>query len=181
MAFFRVENKLQTIEAQFTVLDTSIRKLSEKFEFRRTVLEHQMDQDEVWASLLDDRFTSGEVNLIYSYICETIHCLHSQVVKQLPDLARALPTLSSVLKRKGKSQRIRLAWESALEKLGLQEGDAKALCTFFITHSSDACYYPANQRQDYTKDIGSVINKVKNQLLQHSLLCAVQVVENSKA
>ncbi|KAF7243209.1 Single-pass membrane and coiled-coil domain-containing protein 1 [Varanus komodoensis] len=172
----RVENKLQNIEAQFTVLDSNIQKLSEKFEFRTTALEHQMDQDEMWTSLLEDRFTSVEVNLLYSYVCETIHCLHSQVVKMLPDLARALPTLTSILRRKGKNQRIRLAWESALEMLGLQEGDVKALCAFFITHSYEACYYSANQRQEYAKDVSSFIKKVaKNQLLQHSLLCAVHV------
>ncbi|XP_003218374.2 single-pass membrane and coiled-coil domain-containing protein 1 [Anolis carolinensis] len=177
----RVESKLQTIEARFIVLDSSIQKLSEKFGLWSTDLEHQIDQDEMWTSLLEDRFTSVEVNLFYSYICETIHCLHSHVVKRLPDLARGLPTLSSILRRKAKNPRIRLALETALEKLGLHEGEVNALCVFFITHSRDACYYPARQREGYTKDICSMINSVvKNQLLQRSLLCAVQVVENSK-
>ncbi|XP_061492611.1 single-pass membrane and coiled-coil domain-containing protein 1 [Rhineura floridana] len=177
----RVENKLQTIEAQFTLLDSSIQKLSEKFVFRNTAMEHQMDQDEMWASLLEDRFTSVEVNLFYSYICETICCLRSQVIEILPDLARALPTLSSILRRKDRNQRITLAWESVLKKLGLQEGDVKVFCAFFITHSYEACYYPANQRQEYTNDISSLINKVvKNQLLQRSLLSAIHVVQNRK-
>uniref|UniRef100_A0A6J0T440 Single-pass membrane and coiled-coil domain-containing protein 1 n=1 Tax=Pogona vitticeps TaxID=103695 RepID=A0A6J0T440_9SAUR len=177
----RVENKLQCIDAQFTVLDSNIQKLSEKFDFRSTALEHQMDQDEMWASLLEDRFTSVEVNLFYSYICETINCLHSQLTKMLPDLARVLPTLTSVLRRKRKNPRIQMAWESALEILGLQEGDVKALCAFFITHSFNACYYPANQRQSYTKDINSMIREVvKNQILQRSLLHAVSVVERGK-
>ncbi|XP_007431494.1 single-pass membrane and coiled-coil domain-containing protein 1 [Python bivittatus] len=173
----RIENKLQTIKLQYTVLDSSIQKLSEKFDFWNTVLE----QDVMWTSLLEDRFNSVEINLFHSYICETIHCLHSQVIKRVPDLARALPTLSSVLKRKGKNQRIQLAWESALEILGLQEEDFKALSAFFITYSQDANYYPDKQRQNYTQDIQSVINKVvKNQVLHQSLLCAVNVVENKK-
>lgn len=127
------------------------------------------------------RFTSVEVNLFYSYICETIHCLHSQVTKMLPDLARTLPTLSSILRRKRKNPRIQMVWESALEILGLQEGDVKALCAFFITHSFNACYYPSSQRESYTKDISSMITKVvKNQILQHSLLSAVSLVERGK-
>ncbi|XP_054839464.1 single-pass membrane and coiled-coil domain-containing protein 1 isoform X1 [Eublepharis macularius] len=178
----RVEHKLQNIKAQFTVLDSSIQKLSENFECQSTTLENQMDQNEIWISLLEDRFTSVEINLFYSYICETIHYLHSQVLEKLPDLVRALPTLSSVLRKKGKNQRIRLAWESVLEMLGLQEGNVKALCAFFIAHSSDACYYPINQRQNYSTNISSIIMKVvKNQLLQHSLLSAVHVVEHGKA
>lgn len=128
------------------------------------------------------RYTSVEVNLFYSYIWETINCLHSQVVENLSDLAGSLPTLSSILRRKGKSERIRLAWESALETLGLQEGDVKAFCAFFMIHSHDACYYPVKQRQAYTSDITSVIHRmVKSQVFKHSLLCAVHVVENRKA
>ncbi|KAJ6669251.1 hypothetical protein lerEdw1_008060 [Lerista edwardsae] len=179
--FNRVQNKLQSIETQLTVLESNIQKLSEKLEFWSTALENEMDQNEMWEPLLESRFTSVEVNLFYSYIWETINCLHSQVVESLSDLAGSLPTLSSILRRKGKSQRIRLAWESALETLGLQEGDVKAFCAFFMIHSHDACYYPANQRQAYTSDITSVIHRVvKSQVFKHSLLCAVQVVENRK-
>lgn len=126
-----------------------------------------------------------EIKLFYSYVSETICCLHNQVTQKLPDLARSLPTLASILRRKSKNQRIRLVWESVLESLGLQEGHVRALCTFFITHSYEAQYYPvysANQRQKYTGDIITMITKVvKNQMLQESLLCAVQVVENGKA
>ncbi|KAK9401080.1 single-pass membrane and coiled-coil domain-containing protein 1 [Crotalus adamanteus] len=71
----RIENKLQTIKSQYIVLDSGIQKLSEKFDFWNTVLE----QDVMWTSLLEDRFNSVEINLFYSYICETIQCLHSQV------------------------------------------------------------------------------------------------------
>ncbi|XP_060098121.1 single-pass membrane and coiled-coil domain-containing protein 1 [Heteronotia binoei] len=178
----RVENKLQSIQAQFTVLDYSMQKLSEKFEFQSTTLENQMDQNEMWASLLEDRLTSTEVNLLYSYTCETIHYLRCQVLEKLPDLIGALPTLSSILRKKGKNHRIRSAWESVLERLGLQEGKVKALCTFFIAHSYDACYCPVNQRQNCSTGISSVIRKVvKNQLLQDSLLSAISLVNNGKA
>nr|XP_008104550.1 PREDICTED: single-pass membrane and coiled-coil domain-containing protein 1 isoform X2 [Anolis carolinensis] len=57
----RVESTLQTIEARFIVLDSSIQKLSEKFGLWSTDLEHQIDQDEMWTSLLEDRFTSVEL------------------------------------------------------------------------------------------------------------------------
>ncbi|XP_015271536.1 PREDICTED: single-pass membrane and coiled-coil domain-containing protein 1 [Gekko japonicus] len=177
-----VENKLQSIQAQFTVLDSSMQKLSEKFELQSTILENQMDQNEMWASLLEDRLTSVEVNVLYNYTCKTIHYLRCQVLEKLPDLVGTLPTLSSILRKKGKNQRIRSAWESVLERLGLQEGNVKTLCAFFIAHSYDACYCPVNQRQNYSTDISSVITKVvKNQLLQQSLLSAVCLVENGKA
>ncbi|XP_066478473.1 single-pass membrane and coiled-coil domain-containing protein 1 [Tiliqua scincoides] len=180
-ALNRVENKLQSIETQFTVLESSMKKLSEKLAFRSTALENEIDQNEMWESLLENSFTSVEVNLFYSYIWETINCLHSQVIESLSDLAGSLPTLSSILRWKGKSQRIRLAWESALETLELQERDIKALCAFFMIHSYDACYYPANQRQTYTSDISSLIHRVvKSQHFKRSLLCAVHVIENKK-
>ncbi|XP_077205198.1 single-pass membrane and coiled-coil domain-containing protein 1 [Paroedura picta] len=180
-ALNRVENKLQNIQAQFTVLDCSMQKLVERFEFQSTTLDNQMDQNEMWASLLEDRLTSVEINLFYSFICETIHYLRCQVLEKLPDLVEALPTLSSILRKKNKNQRIRSAWESVLEKSGLQEENVKALCAFFIVHSYDASYCPVDQRQNYSNDISSVIrNAVKNQLLQHSLLSAVCLVENGK-
>ncbi|XP_025049311.1 single-pass membrane and coiled-coil domain-containing protein 1 isoform X1 [Alligator sinensis] len=181
----RIENKLQTLENKFKELDSTLEKLTQKFEIQGTSLEEQVSQDEMWTSLLEDRFTSVEIKLFYSYVSETISCLHNQVTQKLPDLARSLPTLASILRRKSKNQRIRLVWESVLESLGLQEGHVRALCTFFITHSFEAQYYPvysANQRQKYTGDIITMITKVvKNQMLQESLLCAVQVVENGKA
>ncbi|XP_048361365.1 single-pass membrane and coiled-coil domain-containing protein 1 isoform X2 [Sphaerodactylus townsendi] len=178
----RVETKLQCIQAQFTMLDTSMQKLSESSELQSTTLKNQMEENEMWASLVEDRYTSVEVNLFYSYICETIHYVHSQVLEKLPDLKGALPTLSSILRKKGKNQSIRIAWESVLERLGLHEGNVEALCAFFILHSYDACYYPVKQRQNYSTDISSVITKVvKNQLFRHSLLSAVRLVEDGKA
>lgn len=54
--FNRVENKLQSIETRFTVLESNIQKLSEKLEFRSTTLENEMDQNEMWESLLETRW-----------------------------------------------------------------------------------------------------------------------------
>ncbi|XP_067394716.1 single-pass membrane and coiled-coil domain-containing protein 1 [Emydura macquarii macquarii] len=177
----RVENRLQTLETQFKDLNSTIDKLAQKLEFQGKTLEKQVDQHEMWISLLEDRFTSMEINLFYSYVSEMLCCLHSSVRVKLPDLAGGLPTLASIMRRKDKNKRIRLVWEAVLEMLGLQEGDILTLCTFFIIHCSEAQYYPANQRQMYTSDISTMITKVvKNQILQESLLCAVQVVENGR-
>ncbi|XP_073214793.1 single-pass membrane and coiled-coil domain-containing protein 1 [Lepidochelys kempii] len=177
-----VENRLQIVETQFKELNSAMDKLTQKLQFQDKTLEKQVDEDEMWISLLEDRFTSVEINLFYSYVSEMLCCLHSRVRVKLPDLAGGLPTLASVMRHKGKNQKIRLVWEAVLEMLGLQEGDVLALCTFFIIRCSEAQYYPANQRQKYTSDISTMITKVvKNQILQESLLCAVQVVENGRA
>uniref|UniRef100_A0A8C3RTX7 Single-pass membrane protein with coiled-coil domains 1 n=1 Tax=Chelydra serpentina TaxID=8475 RepID=A0A8C3RTX7_CHESE len=174
----KVENRLQTVETQFEELNSAMEKLTQKLQFQNKILEKQVDEDEMWISL----FTSVEINLFYSYVSEMLCCLHSHVRVKLPDLAGGLPTLASVMRCKGKNQRIRLVWEAVLKMLGLQEGNVLALCTFFIIHCSEAQYYPANQRQKYTSDISTMITKVvKNQILRESLLCAVQVVENGRA
>ncbi|XP_032661968.1 single-pass membrane and coiled-coil domain-containing protein 1 [Chelonoidis abingdonii] len=178
----RVENKLQNVEREFKELNSAMEKLTQKLQFQDKTLEKLVGEDEMWISLLEDRFTSVEINLFYSYVSEILCCLHSCVRAKLPDLAGGLPTLASVMRCKGKNQRIRLVWEAVLEMLGMQEGDVSALCTFFIIHCSEARYYPANQRQKYTSDISMMITKVvKNQILQQSLLCAVQVVETRRA
>uniref|UniRef100_A0A8C8R5G0 Single-pass membrane protein with coiled-coil domains 1 n=1 Tax=Pelusios castaneus TaxID=367368 RepID=A0A8C8R5G0_9SAUR len=182
LIFHRVENRLHTLETQFKDLNSTIDKLTQKLEFQGKTLEKQVDQDEIGFCLhLPGRFTSVEINLFYSYVSETLSCLHSRVRVRLPDLGGGLPTLASIMRRKGKNQRIKLVWEAVLEMLGLQEGDILALCTFFITHGSEAQYYPANQRQTYTSDISMMISKVvKNEILRESLLRAVQVVENGR-
>uniref|UniRef100_A0A674J2S7 Single-pass membrane protein with coiled-coil domains 1 n=1 Tax=Terrapene triunguis TaxID=2587831 RepID=A0A674J2S7_9SAUR len=184
LIFHRVENRLQTVETQFKELNSAMEKLTQKLQFQDKTLEKQMGEDEIngFCLHLCGRFTSVEINLFYSYVSEMLCCLHSCVRVKLPDLAGGLPTLASVMRRKGKNQRIRLVWEAVLEMLGLQEGDVLALCTFFIIHCSEAQYYTANQRHKYTSDISTMITKVvKNQILRESLLCAVQVVENGRA
>ncbi|XP_036603645.1 single-pass membrane and coiled-coil domain-containing protein 1 [Trichosurus vulpecula] len=180
-AMKRVQKKLQTLETQFEELDSAMENLTQKFEFHRKTLESQAVQDEMWTAVLEIKFTSLELNIFYSYIIETLHYLHSQVLEKLPDLERGLPTLAIVLKRKNNNKRIRVVWETVLEALGLQEEDVKAFCTFFIAHSSKAEYYSANLRRMYIRDATPIItNMVKNQVLQNSLLRAVQVIENKK-
>ncbi|XP_072469764.1 single-pass membrane and coiled-coil domain-containing protein 1 [Notamacropus eugenii] len=180
-AMKRVEKKLQTLETQFEELDSAMENLTQKFEHHRKSLESQAVQDEMWTAVLEIKFTSLELNIFYSYISETLHYLHSQVLEKLPDLERGLPTLATVLKRKNNNKRIRVVWETVLEALGLQEEDVKVFCTFFIAHSSKAEYYSANLRRMYICDATPIItNMVKNQVLQNSLLHAVQIIENKK-
>ncbi|KAM4889414.1 single-pass membrane and coiled-coil domain-containing protein 1 [Thomomys bottae] len=178
----QVDHKLQALEAQFNELDISKDNLTQKFEHHRKTLASQVAQDEMWESVWNLKFTSMELNILYSYVIEALTCLHTRVCGKLPDLVRGLPTLTSVLRRKVKNKHIRVVWESVLEECGLQEGDITALCTFFIAHGSKAEYYAAKVRQMYIRDVTFMItNMVKNQALQDGLLRAVQVIEKGKA
>uniref|UniRef100_A0A8C9PGF2 Single-pass membrane protein with coiled-coil domains 1 n=1 Tax=Spermophilus dauricus TaxID=99837 RepID=A0A8C9PGF2_SPEDA len=181
-AMKRVDHKLQALEAQFKELDNTKDNLTQKFEHHSKTLASQAAQDEMWTAVLAMKFTSIELNILYSYIIEVLISLHTRVLEKLPDLVRGLPTLASVLKRKVKNKRIRVVWESVLEECGLQEGDITAICTFFIAHGHKADHYAAKVRQMYIRDITFMItNMVKNQDLQDGLLRAVQVIEKGKA
>ncbi|XP_008062435.1 single-pass membrane and coiled-coil domain-containing protein 1 [Carlito syrichta] len=177
----RVDHKLQALEAQFKELDFTKDNLTQKFEHHSKNLASQTVQDEMWNAVLALKFTSMELNILYSYVIEVLVCLHTRVLEKLPDLVRGLPTLASVLRRKAKNKRIRVVWESVLEECGLQEGDITALCTFFIAHASKAEHYAAQVRQMYIRDVTLMItNMVKNQVLQDGLLRAVQVIDKGK-
>ncbi|XP_011384222.1 single-pass membrane and coiled-coil domain-containing protein 1 [Pteropus vampyrus] len=181
-AIKRVDHKLQFLEAQFKELDFTKNNLTQKFEHHSKTLASQAAQDELWTAVLALKFTSVELNILYSYVIEVLICLHTHVLEKLPDLVRGLPTLASVLRRKVKNKRIRVVWESVLEECGLQEGDITALCTFFIAHGYKAEHYNARVRQMYIRDVTFMItNMVKNQALQDGLLKAVQVIEKGKA
>ncbi|XP_011816567.1 PREDICTED: single-pass membrane and coiled-coil domain-containing protein 1 [Colobus angolensis palliatus] len=181
-AMKRVDHKLQALEAQFRELDFTKDNLMQKFEHHSKTLASQAAQDEMWTAVRALKFTSMELNILYSYVIEVLICLHTRVLEKLPDLVRGLPTLASVLRRKVKNERIRAVWDSILEECGLQEGDITALCTFFIAHGNKAEHYTAKARQMYIRDITFLItNMVKNQALQDSLLRAVQVIEKGKA
>ncbi|XP_027441321.1 single-pass membrane and coiled-coil domain-containing protein 1 [Zalophus californianus] len=181
-AMKRVDHKLQALEAQFKELDCTKDSLTQRFEEHSKALASQAAQDELWRAVLATKFTSMELNILYSYIIEVLICLHTCVLEKLPDLVQGLPTLASVLRRKVKNQRIRVVWESVLAECGLQEGDITALCTFFIAHGNKAEYYGTKVRQMYIRDVACLItNMVKNQALQDSLLRAVQVIEKGKA
>ncbi|XP_054431113.1 single-pass membrane and coiled-coil domain-containing protein 1 [Pteronotus mesoamericanus] len=146
------------------------------------MLASQAAQDELWTAVLALKFTSMELNIIYSYVIEVLICLHTRVLEKLPDLVRGLPTLASVLRRKAKNKCIRGVWESVLEECGLQEGDILALCTFFIAHGNKAEHYSAKVRRVYIRDATFMVtNMVKNRALQDSLLRAVQLIDKGKA
>ncbi|XP_004675481.1 PREDICTED: single-pass membrane and coiled-coil domain-containing protein 1 [Condylura cristata] len=177
-----VDYKLQALEARFKELDLIKDDLTQKFEHYSKTLASQSAQDELWTAVLALKFTSMELNILYSYVIEVLICLHTRVLEKLPDLVKGLPTLASVLRRKVKNKRIRVVWESVLEDYGLQEGDITVLCTFFIAHGNKAEHYTAKAREMYIKDVTFIItNMVKNQALQHGLLRAVQVIEKGKA
>ncbi|KAM8905802.1 single-pass membrane and coiled-coil domain-containing protein 1 [Lycaon pictus] len=181
-AMKRVDHKLQALEAQFKELDFIKDSLTQKFEHHSKALASQAAQDELWTAVLAPKFTSMELNILHSYVIDVLVCLHTHVVEKLPDLVRGLPTLASVLRRKVKNGRIRAVWESVLEECGLQEGDIRALCTFFIAHGNKTEYYVAKVRHMYIRDVSLLItNMVKNQSLQGGLLRAVQVIEKGKA
>nr|XP_008532011.1 PREDICTED: single-pass membrane and coiled-coil domain-containing protein 1 [Equus przewalskii] len=181
-AMKRVDHKLQALEAQFKELDFTKDNLTQKFEHHSKTLASQAAQDELWTAVLALRFTSMELNILYSYVIEVLICLHTRVLEKLPDLVRGLPTLASVLRRKAKNKRIRIVWESVLEESGLQEEDITALCTFFIAHGNKAEHYTSKVRQMYIRDVNFMItNMVNNQALQDALLRAVQVTEKGKA
>ncbi|XP_057593944.1 single-pass membrane and coiled-coil domain-containing protein 1 isoform X2 [Hippopotamus amphibius kiboko] len=177
-----VEHKLQALEAQFKELDFTKDNLTQKFEHHSKSLANQAAQDELWTAVLSLKFTSMELNILYSYVTEVLIRLHTRVLEKLPDLVRGLPTLASILRQKVKNKCIRVVWESVLEEYGLQEGDITALCTFFVAHGNKAEYYIAKVRQMYLRDVNFMItNMVKNQALQDGLLKAVQVIEKGKA
>ncbi|XP_032192592.1 single-pass membrane and coiled-coil domain-containing protein 1 isoform X1 [Mustela erminea] len=181
-AMKRVDHKLQGLAAQFKEMDFTKDSLTQRFEQHSKALASQAAQDELWRAVLAPKFTSMELNILYSYVTEVLICLHTRVLDKLPDLVRGLPTLTSILRRKVKNQRIGVVWESVLEECGLQEGDITALCTFFIAHGHKAEYYGAKVRQMYIRDVTFLItNMVKNQALQDGLLKAVQIIEKGKA
>ncbi|XP_008836742.1 single-pass membrane and coiled-coil domain-containing protein 1 [Nannospalax galili] len=180
-AMKRVENKLQALDTQFKELDITKDNLTQKFEHHRKTLASQTAQDELWTAVLALKFTSMELNILYSYVIEVLIYLHTQVLEKLPDLVRGLPTLASILRRKAKNKHIQVVWESVLEDLGLQERDVMVLCTFFIAYGNKAEHFAANVRQMYIKDITYMItNMVKNQALQDGLLRAVHIIEKGK-
>ncbi|NXG38321.1 SMCO1 protein, partial [Dromaius novaehollandiae] len=180
--FLRVENKLQTLETQFKDLKSSLDKLAWKFERQGEILENQMSQDAMWTSMIENRLTSVETNLLFSYTCETLAALRCLVIAEVPDLAEGLPTTATILRRKARHPRIQGAWEAALQGLGLREGDVRALCAFFTAHGHEAQYYAAARRRLCPADMAAAVRRaVKDERLRGSLLRAVEAVEESRA
>ncbi|XP_043926843.1 single-pass membrane and coiled-coil domain-containing protein 1 [Protopterus annectens] len=178
----RLEQRLHALNVQFKQLDRTAENLLQRFEAHSESLAKQAGQDEMWSSLLEDRFTITEVNLFYSYVVDCLCYLHKRILEKVPDLVNGLPTLASVLKRKAKNPRIGAAWDASLQATGLQSCNVQTLCTFFVTHSYEAEYYTVSQRKMYATDLQTMIKRVvKNQILQDSLLCAVRLVETGDA
>ncbi|XP_064159002.1 single-pass membrane and coiled-coil domain-containing protein 1-like [Anguilla rostrata] len=178
----RLEKRLEVVKSKFEELDEAAISLTERLEQHKQMLALQAHQDQVWVSLLEDKFTTEETNLFFTYVADTLDCCRSHVVKKLPDLAPSLPTTACILRRKIKNRRINVAWESALRDLGLENSDVKALCAFFVTHGYQAEYFSPAQRQNLAENVDTLIRKVvRNQVLRDSLLRAVQVVEKGKA
>lgn len=124
----------------------------------------------------------AEISLLFGYVFQTLHCCHTRVLQRLPDLATGLPTTASVLRRRIKNRRVDAAWRAALKELGLREGDAKALCAFFVTQGYQCEYKWTGRRPGEQEDAEAVIQRcVGNQLLKESLQKAVQVVEYGQA
>ncbi|XP_030072942.1 single-pass membrane and coiled-coil domain-containing protein 1 isoform X2 [Microcaecilia unicolor] len=177
----RLEHRVHMLEAQFNDLQCTAEELTQRLEIQGETLVRQANHDEMWTSLLEDRFSTMELNIFYSYVIEMLSFLHSRVVQNLPDMEGHLPTLASILRNRSNSQEISEVWDAVLEKLELQEDEVKTLCTFFITHCYEAKYYTSSERQQYVDDISAMILRVvKNQTLKRSLLCAVQVLEKKK-
>ncbi|KAG9337560.1 hypothetical protein JZ751_028577 [Albula glossodonta] len=178
----RLERRLEAVSSKFEELDEAARLLTERLEQHKRTFALQAHQDQVWVSLLEEKFTTAETNLFFSYVADTFHCCRSQVARKLPDLAHSLPTTACILRRKIKNRRINVAWESALRDLGLSNMDAKILCAFFVTQGYQAEYYSPVPRRTLAEDVEVLIRKVvKNQGLRDSLLRAVQVVDKGKA
>nr|XP_033815531.1 single-pass membrane and coiled-coil domain-containing protein 1 isoform X2 [Geotrypetes seraphini] len=177
----RLEQRVNMLEAQFHDLQCAAGELTQRLEIQGETLVRQANHDNMWISLLEDRFNTMELNIFYSYAIEMLSFLHSQVVRKLPNMAGYLPTFASILRNKSKSHEISQVWDAVLENLELQEDHVKTLCTFFITHCYEAKYYTPSEREEYVDNISDMIlTVVKNHTLMKSLLCAVKILEKKK-
>ncbi|XP_061074246.1 single-pass membrane and coiled-coil domain-containing protein 1-like isoform X2 [Conger conger] len=176
----RLERRLEVVNSRFEELDEAARSLTDRLERHKQGLALQARQDQVWASLLEEKFAATETNLFFSYVSDTFLRCHSRVARKLPDLAPGLPNTACILRRKIKNRRIDAAWESTLRDLGLENPDVRAM--FFVTRGYQAEYLSPARRQAPGEDVNALIRKVVvNQVLRDSLLRAVQVAEKGKA
>ncbi|KAJ8280394.1 hypothetical protein GJAV_G00054010 [Gymnothorax javanicus] len=177
-----LEKIIEQVNCKFEELDEATRSLTERLEHHKQELALQAQQDQVWVSLLDEKFTTMETNLFFSYVADTFQSCRYHVVRKLLDLAPNLPSMACILRRKVKNRRINVAWESTLRDLGLENSDVKVMSAFFVTHGYQAEYISLTKRQRLAEDMNTLISKaVENPVLKYSLLKAVQVVEKGKA
>ncbi|KAM6970510.1 single-pass membrane and coiled-coil domain-containing protein 1-like [Aplochiton taeniatus] len=174
--------RLRTIGPRFEELNAAARALEERLARHRQALAKKDQQDQVWDSLPEDSLSPSDVSLLFGYVSDTLHCCHARVLDLLPDLSSSLPTTASILRRRPKNRRVNDAWNAALRKLGLEEGDAKVLCAFFVTQGYQCDYKRTEKESGQQDDANAVIRRsVGNQALKESLLKAVEVVERGKA
>ncbi|KAM8805036.1 single-pass membrane and coiled-coil domain-containing protein 1 [Eudromia elegans] len=179
-----VENKLQTLETHFKDVKSSLDKLTRKFEQQAENLENQRSQDAMWTSALEDSgLSSAETDLLLSYACETLVTLRCLVTATLPDLAQGLATTAAILRRKARHSRIQAAWDAALRRLELREGDIAALGAFLAAHGHEAqrcAAAPGRWQRPGEAAAAALCRAVRNERLRDGLLRAVKAVEEER-
>ncbi|XP_067897730.1 single-pass membrane and coiled-coil domain-containing protein 1-like [Heterodontus francisci] len=174
----RLEKRIDELRAEYKELDQNAKDLIQSFEPLCANIAKQARQDEMWSSLLEDRFTRVEVNVFFSYVVDMLQSLHFRVLEKQPGFASTLPTLSSILRRKTWDTELEATWTSVLPEFGLNDSDVKALCAFFVTHCNEAVYYSLTERQRYSQNIQEVLDRaVPSRILHHCLLHLVQLAE----
>uniref|UniRef100_UPI00398F3A0D single-pass membrane and coiled-coil domain-containing protein 1-like n=1 Tax=Pristiophorus japonicus TaxID=55135 RepID=UPI00398F3A0D len=174
----RLEKRIEELRAGYQELEQNAKNLVQAFEPHCANIAKQAGQDELWSSLLEDRFTHVEVNLFFSYVVDMLQSLHSRVLEKQPGFASILPTLSSILRRKVWDMELEATWTSVLPEFGLNDCDIQALCAFFVTHCNQAEYYPSPERKRYNQNVQEVLDRaVSNRILHHCLLHLVQLAE----
>ncbi|XP_007884258.1 single-pass membrane and coiled-coil domain-containing protein 1 [Callorhinchus milii] len=177
----RLEKKIDDLVVEYKQLDIIAKELIQRFQPYCQNLASEAGEDEMWSSLLEDRFLPVEVNLFFSYIVDALRRLHSCVLEKLPESASELPTLTSILKQKALNPTLEAVWVNVLQDQGLTENDVKLLCSFFVTYCHEAHYYPAIERENYVQNVQELIKKiVHSRVLNKVLLHVVQQTEKKK-
>ncbi|XP_030633846.1 single-pass membrane and coiled-coil domain-containing protein 1-like [Chanos chanos] len=177
-----LERRLGLIGERFEELDKAAQALTEKLDRHKQLLGQQDRQDKVWAFLLSQSLSTQESQLLFGYVVDALKCCHTCVLEKVPELASGMPTLASVLRRRGRNRRVELAWQRALTDVGLNEEDVSVLCTFYVVHGHSC---------EFRRDVATVVPKADVQMLIHrvvldpslraSLLRAVQLAEGKRA
>ncbi|KAG8449703.1 hypothetical protein GDO86_016375 [Hymenochirus boettgeri] len=176
-----LELKIEDLQVQFESLQKAAEDLDRRLALQVDSVVSEERENETWTSPLENRFTTREQNLLYSYTVDAVGLLHYLVRQQLPDLEKDLPTLASILKLKSRNGKIKQAYSIGLKTMNLSEEDVNALCTFLITCYYEAQYLPQEARNESTEGMNHIIDVViKNQAMQRSFKIAVLAVEKGK-
>ncbi|OCT68808.1 single-pass membrane and coiled-coil domain-containing protein 1 [Xenopus laevis] len=177
----RLEQRVEDLQVQFDFLQTAADKLDRRLALQGDSVVKKEGQNETWKSLMETSFPPLERDLLYSYTVDALGLVHSLVREQLPELEKDLPTFASILKLKSLNEKIKQAYNTALNNLGLCEDDVKSLSVFLIT-----CYYGANylQQEERKAWVGKMNHKidvvVSNQELQRSFKNALLATEKAQ-